>query len=183
MVAALVGCGDDGGDDGASGNAGGNGGENTGGENTGGNNTGGQSTDKPRACDVVSADTVSEIAGVTLGSEPMDSPSVSVCSYASEDVPFNLSLRIEYNGADYLEKTVEALEKLGGSSEEVSGIGDAAFYHFYVQEFGGFSAGVGSFLVTKGRALVVVTVGDNDLAAQRGREVGEEIARLSLDAL
>jgi hypothetical protein len=170
LVAALVGCGDDGGDDGASGNAGGNGGENTGGENTGGNNTGGQSTDKPRACDVVSADTVSEIAGVTLGSEPMDSPSVSVCSYASEDVPFNLSLRIEYNGADYLEKTVEALEKLGGSSEEVSGIG-------------GFSAGVGSFLVTKGRALVVVTVGDNDLAAQRGREVGEEIARLSLDAL
>jgi hypothetical protein len=139
-----------------------------------------------KACDAVTAEAVSEILGVTVLGAPQDSTSSSVCFYEAEgDVTTNGGLRIEYDGAQYFEQTRETLESSyeGTTTKDVSGVGDAAFSHFYVQELGSFTSGAFSLVASKGDVLVGVTVGEIDLAEEVGLEKAKEIMALALAEL
>lgn len=185
LVATLSACGGDdkeaSADDGSAGEGmDGSGNNSGGGDGTGGNGVG----TKVKACELMPSEIVSEILDTPFaGQEPMDSPAVSVCSYGSEEATMTATVRIEYNGAPYFDKTLENLEKLGGQSEEVSGVGDRASHHYYTLDFGDIVSGVSSFMVAQGNALINTTVGDLDLSSEVGRALSEELAKRTLARL
>lgn len=178
LVVGLAGCDEDtaGGGDGT----GGGGGAGSTGTSTQTASTSTETTSTSEhtpACDLVPQSQLEALIGNPLSPPGDNSAAKHVCTWDAPDWETQRSLTIQlfHNGAKDYDATRGYVEDKYGGTTDVSGVGDKAYYLFYVQELGGFKAPVAQMGATQGEDLVVVTVGGPDLVAATGEEVTKAI--------
>lgn len=181
LLSALAGCGDDSkaNDDNTQDETGGDG--DTAGD---GDSKGDGDSNRISACKAATAEQVSELADVTVTAEQMGSGSTSNCFYEGVDPStISITLSIQYNGASSFEASRQGIEDAFGPTQDLSGIGEAAFMHFAMLDVGDSSANSLTLTVKQGSDLIIAGVGDLDLSEERALGLAKRLANLGLSSL
>jgi len=142
-------------------------------------------TGKIKVCDVVSVAQVSEIlGGASYTSQATENDYASICNFDTEDEDAaTLAVTVQHNGAAYYEETRETLAETydGTATKDESGLGEAAFSHYWLLDVTDtIKIGTVSLVAIKSGALVDVVVGQINLSEAEGLEKAKKIMALVL---